>query len=95
MNHYPTTWDLVTLWLTTHFKNEPCLVLSNVMGCSNVKGVLDSFVPERVHAVVVAGEYAIVPTGTTEAAVKLCNSVPDSDPFAFVWDGEKVVHENT
>lgn len=94
MTLYPTSWDLITLWLQTHYEGVPVVALSDPMGCSDLAPILDLF-PHAEKPAVVNSQYSIIVCETVEKAIQLCNSIPDSNPFAFVWDGKHVVHENT
>lgn len=97
MTNHPSSWELVSLWLSMHFAGQPAVIFADILGCSDVASILAHFRTSEEKAAAVNGQYSILPCKTVEDAIHICNKVPDSDsdPFTFVWDGTRIVHENT
>ena len=89
---FPSWLALIRLWLGTHYPRKPVVVFCGVT--EHVELLQKHFKGEDLGTIINA-EYAILPCDTLEDALLICNETPDSKPFALVWDGKEIVHENT
>jgi hypothetical protein len=90
---FPNWIDLLTLWLGTHWAGTPVVVFCGNQA-EHVEELQKHFEVDDLGSAINA-EYSILPCAMVEEAIGVCNTTPDSNPFAVVWDGKSVVHENT
>ncbi len=86
------------LWLQTHFAGTTCVVVCNPTDYIDL--IARTFRLTKDEKVdLVYGQYFIYPVShgpeRAQHASELCNSLPNSEPYAMVWDGKSITDENT
>lgn len=88
-------WDLLNLGMKTWYPNDYVCVLF----IGNVEEAawkwVRNFLKENKDLEFYPSDYYALFFNTERAAIKFCNSVPDSEPYCVVYSKGILVHENT
>ncbi len=91
---FPTSQDMLELWLTTHFAGVPACVACHPLSASDAgqKAVQDmTAFGDADIGDYMSAEFVVIPAPSTVSAFAYMKVIPEEDPFCYVWDGKKIV----
>ena len=92
----PDSYDLLLLWLNTHFHGRPCVVFAEPDGYSDTRSHYDvvrqhlgNWRPFDDVDSRAPWAYSVLPCRTLRAAHTIVDATPDSAPYTYLWDGRR------